>query len=83
MNVLTRFVGLSVAVLVAVTANTVSAQKAPKRSITKIAGDLYRFQNKFHFSVFYVTPGGVLVTDPINAGAAKELWANLVFEHLN
>ena len=48
------------------------AQEA-KRDIKKIKGDLYRFQNNFHYSVFYVTPAGVIVTDPINADAAKWL----------
>jgi glyoxylase-like metal-dependent hydrolase (beta-lactamase superfamily II) len=47
------------------------------RSITKIAGDLYRFQNRFHYSVFLVTREGILVTDPINADAAKWLEAEL------
>ena len=55
-----------------VTAAPVSAQDA-KRSITQIAGDLYRFQNNFHYSVFLVTPEGVIATDPINADAAKWL----------
>ena len=44
-----------------------------KRSITKIAGDLYRFQNKFHYSVFLVTSDGIIATDPINPDAAKWL----------
>lgn len=47
------------------------------RAITKIAGDLYRFQNRTHFSVFLVTPEGILVTDPINAEAAKWLKTEL------
>ncbi len=47
------------------------------RSITKIAGDLYRFQNRAHYSVFLVTPEGILVTDPINADAARWLKAEL------
>jgi len=47
------------------------------RSITKIAGDLYRFQNRFHYSVFLVTGEGILVTDPINAEAAKWLETEL------
>ena len=47
------------------------------RSITKIAGDLYRFQNRAHYSVFLVTPQGILVTDPINPDAAKWLKAEL------
>ncbi len=53
------------------------AAKAPKRSIKKIAGNLYRYQNNFHFSVFLVTPGGIVVTDPINKGVAKWLKGEL------
>jgi glyoxylase-like metal-dependent hydrolase (beta-lactamase superfamily II) len=53
------------------------AQKAPKRSITNIAGDLYQFKNNFHTSVFYVTSEGVIATDPINAGAARWLKAEI------
>ena len=44
-----------------------------KRSITQVSGDLYRFQNNFHVSVFLVTDAGVIATDPINAEAAKWL----------
>jgi glyoxylase-like metal-dependent hydrolase (beta-lactamase superfamily II) len=47
--------------------------ETPKRSITHIAGDLYRFQNNFHYSVFLVTTEGVIATDPISADAAKWL----------
>ncbi len=50
-----------------------AAQGEAKRAITRIAGDLYRFQNNFHYSVFLVTPAGVIVTDPINAEAATWL----------
>lgn len=46
---------------------------AQDRAITNIAGDVYRFQNKFHFSIFVVTDDGVVVTDPINATAAAWL----------
>ncbi len=53
------------------------AQADDKRSITKIAGDLYRFQNNFHYSVFLVTSEGIIVTDPINADAARWLKAEL------
>lgn len=56
-----------------VSATPLSAQEA-KRAITKIAGDLYRFQNNFHFSVFLVTRDGIIVTDPIDADAAR--WLN-------
>ncbi len=53
------------------------AQSEPQRSISNIAGDLYRFQNQFHYSVFLVTSEGILVTDPINAEAARWLKAEL------
>lgn len=50
-----------------------AAQDGPTRAITHIAGDVWRFQNNFHFSVFMVTPEGVVATDPINADAARWL----------
>jgi glyoxylase-like metal-dependent hydrolase (beta-lactamase superfamily II) len=53
-----------------------AAQEA-KRAITKIAGDLYRFQNNFHYSVLLVTSEGVIATDPINAEAAAWLKAEV------
>lgn len=52
-------------------------QQPPQRSINKIAGDLYRFQNNFHYSVFLVTPAGIIVTDPIDSDAAKWLKAEI------
>ncbi|MBT3350446.1 MAG: MBL fold metallo-hydrolase [Nitrospinaceae bacterium] len=54
-----------------------AAPKSPKRSIKKISGDLYRFQNNFHFSVFFVTADGIVVADPINKGAASWLKGEL------
>ena len=45
----------------------------PQRTITKITGDVYRFQNKFHYSIFVITGEGVVVTDPISADAAEWL----------
>lgn len=56
--------------IVGLTANAAFAQE---RAISSIAGDVYRFQNKFHFSVFVVTGDGVVVTDPIDADAATWL----------
>ena len=49
------------------------SQQAPSREITRIAGDLYRFRNAGHFSVFLVTPAGIIATDPVNAEAAHWL----------
>ena len=50
---------------------------APVREISQIAGNLYRFRNNFHFSVFAVTNDGVIATDPINADAARWLKAEI------
>ena len=49
------------------------AQDEVKREITQVAGDLYRFQNQFHYSVFLVTPAGIIATDPIDEEAANWL----------
>ena len=51
---------------------TPSAQN-PVREITKIAGEVYRFRNNNHYSVFAVTPVGIIATDPINTAAATWL----------
>ena len=48
-----------------------------KREITRVTGDVYRFQNQFHVNMFVVTGDGVVVTDPINEGAAKWLRAEI------
>ena len=73
-----NIVKLAVAVLLVLVASQpgarqAAAQEDTPRAITKIAGDLYRFQNKFHYSVFLVTPAGVITTDPVNAEAATWL----------
>ncbi|MBM3554277.1 MAG: MBL fold metallo-hydrolase [Alphaproteobacteria bacterium] len=49
----------------------------PQREITKIAGEVYRFRNNNHFSVFAVTPAGVIATDPVNKDAAAWLKAEI------
>jgi glyoxylase-like metal-dependent hydrolase (beta-lactamase superfamily II) len=63
------FVGMLLAAL----AGGAQAQTEAKRGITRIAGDLYRFQNNYHYSVFLVTPAGIIATDPIDAAAAQWL----------
>lgn len=60
-------------VLVLLTGAAALAQDPPKRDITQISGDLWRFQNQFHYSVFMVTDAGIITTDPINAEAAQWL----------
>ena len=62
-----------VAVLTLLPAAAALAQQPPVREITKIAGEVYRFRNNAHYSVFAVTPAGVIATDPINADAARWL----------
>jgi glyoxylase-like metal-dependent hydrolase (beta-lactamase superfamily II) len=49
----------------------------PVREIRKLAGEVYRFRNDSHYSVFAVTPAGVIATDPINADAARWLKAEI------
>ena len=65
-----RLAGALLALGIGAGAGAALAQQAPTREITQIAGDLYRFQNNFHYSVFLVTPEGVIATDPIDAEAA-------------
>lgn len=67
------FINLLCASLFAFVASAAAQAQDTKREITQIKGDLYRFQNNFHFSVFLVTPDGVIATDPINADAARWL----------
>jgi glyoxylase-like metal-dependent hydrolase (beta-lactamase superfamily II) len=75
MSKILKFLAITVVLALQTSAQSALAQSEPKRAITQIAGDLYRFQNNFHFSVFLVTPEGVIVTDPINADAAAWLEA--------
>ena len=76
-KILTPALRALVGLLLLVAADVTVAQQAPVREITRIAGDLYRFRNNFHYSVFLVTPAGVIVTDPINADAARWLKAEI------
>ena len=63
---------LAIACAIVVTAPPAVAQDFT-RQLTHIKGDVWRFQNKFHFSVVINTDEGVVVTDPINRDAAKWL----------
>ncbi len=63
----------SIVLLVAASIIGPPASAQAERAITQVAGDLYRFQNNFHYSVFLVTPKGIIATDPINRGAAAWL----------
>lgn len=61
----------------AIAARPILAQTAATREITKIAGEIYRFRNNNHYSIFAVTPAGIIATDPINSDAAQWLKAEL------
>src|SRR4026208_917658 len=39
---------------------------APQRAIVNVTGQLYRAQNDNHYTVFLVTPEGIIMSDPIN-----------------
>jgi glyoxylase-like metal-dependent hydrolase (beta-lactamase superfamily II) len=52
-------------------------QGPPRRSITRITGDLYRVQNNDHYTVFLVTPAGIILADPINVEGAAWIKAQL------
>jgi len=52
-----------------------AAQQAPQRSIVNITGQLYRAQNVNHYTVFLVTPDGIIMSDPINRDFARWLKA--------
>ncbi len=47
--------------------------EAPTREIVQITGDLYRAQDNSHFTVFLLTPEGIILADPLNADYAAWL----------
>ena len=57
--------------------NTSAAQAAPQRGIVKITGELYRAQNNNHYTVFLVTPDGIIMSDPINRDFSRWLKAEM------
>lgn len=70
-----RYLAVAAGLVLLVAGSVFAQQPAPPpvREITKIAGEVYRFRNNNHYAVFAVTPAGVIVTDPIDAGAAQWL----------
>jgi glyoxylase-like metal-dependent hydrolase (beta-lactamase superfamily II) len=49
------------------------AQQPVTRGIVNITGQLYRAQNNNHYTVFLVTPEGIIMSDPINRDFARWL----------
>jgi glyoxylase-like metal-dependent hydrolase (beta-lactamase superfamily II) len=67
-------VGAVCAAAIAATPQQAAAQAAqPARGIVKITGDLYRAQNDNHYTVFLVTPEGIIMSDPINRDFSRWL----------
>ena len=61
---------------VAVASSGARAQQPPAatpRGIVNVTGQLYRAQNNNHYTVFLVTPEGVIMSDPINREFANWL----------
>ena len=51
------------------------AAQPPTRAIVNVTGQLYRAQNNNHYTVFLVTPDGIIMSDPINRDFARYLKA--------
>ncbi|MEP5804880.1 MAG: MBL fold metallo-hydrolase, partial [Roseobacter sp.] len=64
---------LTVATATLIAISTVAAAQDAKRSLTQVAGDVYRWQNNNHFGLVVFTDDGVVVADPINAEASSWL----------
>lgn len=62
---------------ISVLAAGIAGAQDAKRGITKVAGDVYRFQNNFHYALVTVTNDSVVVVDSINSEAAAWLRDNL------
>ena len=54
-------------------ASSAGAQQPATRGIVNVTGQLYRAQNNNHYTVFLVTPEGVIMSDPINRDFARWL----------
>lgn len=61
--------------LAGVVTSAFAQQKPPARGIVNITGQLYRAQNDNHYTVFLVTPQGIIMSDPINRDFARYLKA--------
>jgi cyclase len=64
---MSRLLVVVLAVLLPSAGAAQQGQKPPVREIAQVTGDLYRVRNNNHYTVFYVTPGGIILADPINA----------------
>ena len=75
---MTRFMRSLVLLLLALaglSCDMAAQQQQPPRAIVNITGQLYRAQNNNHYTVFLVTPEGIIMSDPINREFARWLKA--------
>lgn len=75
-----RLTRIAVIVLVALAGMVPAAaaqQAPPMRGIVNITGQLYRAQNVNHYTVFLVTPEGIIMSDPINLDFSRWLKGEL------
>jgi glyoxylase-like metal-dependent hydrolase (beta-lactamase superfamily II) len=63
--------------VVAEAAAPVSPANNPRRVIENVRGDIWRAGNGNWWAMFYVTPAGIILADPINVDFAKWLKAEL------
>jgi glyoxylase-like metal-dependent hydrolase (beta-lactamase superfamily II) len=70
------FVALSLCSVVSFVPDA-AAQQAPQRGIVNVTGQLYRAQNDNHYTVFLVTPDGIIMSDPINRDFSRWLKAEM------
>ena len=75
MRIVPTFVLAVVVGLAGPVASAFAQQKPPARGIVNITGQLYRAQNDNHYTVFLVTPQGIIMSDPINRDFARYLKA--------
>jgi len=68
---------IAVTALLVALATAALAQPAPTRGIVNVTGQLYRAQNNNHYTVFLVTPEGVIMSDPINRDFGRWLKAEI------
>jgi glyoxylase-like metal-dependent hydrolase (beta-lactamase superfamily II) len=74
-----KAIGLALTAVVAVSfaASSFAQPRTPPREITQVKGDLYRARNGNWYTVFLVTPAGIILGDPINESFAPWLKAEL------
>ena len=71
MKIVSRYKSLASMLLMVIFALSSLATLANDYNIEHVKGDVYRFLDGRHRSVFLVTEQGILLTDPLNESAAK------------